>query len=70
MAQKIKAAMRNRFSETIYFTDSSAVLGMLRADSASLLEFVGTRLVKLRVSEVAEDRDSLSDRRAGRTWCR
>jgi hypothetical protein len=32
-----------------YFTDSSAVLGMLKTDSASFLEFLGTRVSKIRI---------------------
>ena len=32
-----------------YFTDSSAVLGMLNKDSASFLEFVGTRVSEIRI---------------------
>ncbi len=48
LAQKVKEAMRKNFSETRYFTDSPAVLGILRADSASLLEFVGTHVIEIK----------------------
>jgi hypothetical protein len=44
LAQKVKAARSKSFSQTIYFTDYSAMLGLLRADSASQLEFAGTRV--------------------------
>ncbi len=42
LVQKVKAAMHKRFSEMRYFRDSSAALGMLKVDSVSLLELVGT----------------------------
>ncbi len=37
-----------------YFTDSSAVLGMLGKDSASFLEFVGTRVSEIRIKSDPE----------------
>jgi hypothetical protein len=36
LTQKVKAAMRGTFEEVKYFSDSTAVLDMLGADSASL----------------------------------
>ncbi len=48
LAQKVKGAMRKKFSETRYFTDSPAVLDILREDSASLLEFVGTHVIEIK----------------------
>ncbi len=52
LADRVKTALQMKFSAIRYFTDSSCVLGMLQADSASLLEFVGTR-----VSEIKTKRD-------------
>jgi hypothetical protein len=55
LAQKVKAAIQEGFSEVRYFTDSTAVLGMLRADSASLLEFVGTRVSEIKTKSNPEE---------------
>jgi hypothetical protein len=55
LAQKVKAAIRGGFSEVRYFTDSTAVLGMLRADSASLLECVGTRVSEIKTKSNLEE---------------
>jgi hypothetical protein len=54
LAQKVKVAIRRGFSEVRYFTDSTAVLGMLRTDSASLLEFVGTRVSEIKTKSDPE----------------
>jgi hypothetical protein len=55
LAQKVKSAIREGFSEVKYFTDSTTVLGMLRADSASLLEFVGTRVSEIKIKSDPEE---------------
>jgi hypothetical protein len=44
LARKIQDSFTFKIEGTRYFTDSSEVLGMLRCDSASFLEFVGTRV--------------------------
>jgi hypothetical protein len=44
LARKIRDSFTFKFEGTRYFTDSSVILGMLRCDSASFLEFVGTRV--------------------------
>ncbi len=46
--QKIKDSLRLEVSEVRFFTDSSAVLGMIFKDSGTFLEFVGTRVSKIR----------------------
>jgi hypothetical protein len=55
LAKKVKSAIREGFSEVKYFTDSTAVLGMLRADSASQLEFVGTRVSEIKTKSDPEE---------------
>jgi hypothetical protein len=40
--QKIKDSLRLDVSEVRFFTDSSAVLGMIFKDSGTFLKFVGT----------------------------
>jgi Pao retrotransposon peptidase len=42
LARKIQDSFTFKFKRTKYFTDSSVILGMLKCDSASFLEFVGT----------------------------
>ncbi len=48
MYQKIKDSLRLEVSEVRFFTDSSAVLGMIFKDSGKFLEFVGTRVSEIR----------------------
>jgi hypothetical protein len=55
LVQKVKSAIREGFSEVKYFTDSTTVLGMLKADSASLLEFVGTRVSEIKIKSDPEE---------------
>jgi hypothetical protein len=55
LAQKVKLAMREGFGEVRYFTDSTAILGMLRVDSASLLEFVGTWVSEVKTKSNPEE---------------
>jgi hypothetical protein len=46
--QKIKDSLRMDIEGVRFFTDSSAVLGMLNKDSGTFLEFVGTRVSEIR----------------------
>jgi hypothetical protein len=39
----------------LYFTDSSAVLGMLRTESGKFLEFVGARVSEVKVNSDLEN---------------
>jgi len=48
LATKIKESLQMEFKETRYFTDSYAVLGILLRDSATFLEFVGTRVSEIK----------------------
>jgi hypothetical protein len=48
LARKIRDSFTFKFGGTRYFTDSSVILGMLRCDSASFLEFVGTRVSQVK----------------------
>jgi hypothetical protein len=49
LARKIIDSLHLELEAVRYFTDSSAVLGMLNKDSASFLEFVGTRVSEIRI---------------------
>ncbi len=49
LAHKIIDSLHMELEAVRYFTDSSAVLGMLNKDSASFLEFVGTRVSEIRI---------------------
>jgi hypothetical protein len=42
-------------TETRFFTDSSAVLGMLRTESSKFNEFVGARVSKVKVNSNVEE---------------
>jgi hypothetical protein len=44
----MKTSRGKPFSEIRYFTDSPTMLGMLRADFTSLLEFMGTRVSEIK----------------------
>jgi hypothetical protein len=46
--QKIKDSLRMDVEGVRFFTDSSAVLGMLNKDLGTFLEFVGTRVSEIR----------------------
>ena len=48
LAKKIKDSLKIEFLKTRFFTDSTAVLGMLQNDSAAFLEFVGTRVSEVK----------------------
>ena len=45
---KIKDSLRLKFEKTRFFTDSTAVLGMLQNDSVAFLEFVGNRVSEIK----------------------
>ncbi len=49
LAHKIIDSLKMELEAVRYFTDSSAVLGMLNKDTASFLEFVGTRVSEIRI---------------------
>jgi hypothetical protein len=49
VARKIIYSLGMELEAVRYFTDSSAVLGMLNKDSASFLEFVGTQVSEIRI---------------------
>jgi len=48
LAKKIVETFRFEFLQIFYFTDSSAVLGMLQKDSCTFLEFVGNRVSEIK----------------------
>jgi len=48
LAARVRAAMRMEFEDVRYFTDNTSVLGMIRSDSASMVEFVGTRVSEIK----------------------
>jgi hypothetical protein len=54
LARKVKEALKFPLSGTRYFTDSSAVLGMLRTESGKFLEFVGARVSEVKVNSNVE----------------
>jgi len=48
LAKKIKDSLKIQFGATRFFTDSTAVLGMLQNDSVAFLEFVGNRVSEIK----------------------
>ena len=56
LVQQVEEFLGLSFNQRFFFTDSSAVLGMLRSESASFQEFVGTR-----VSEVKSKSNLLTE---------
>jgi hypothetical protein len=54
LARKVREALKFSLSGTRYFTDSSAVLGMLRTESGKFLEFVGARVSEVKVNSNVE----------------
>jgi hypothetical protein len=54
LARKVKEALKFPLAGTRYFTDSSAVLGMLRTESGKFLEFVGARVSEVKVNSNIE----------------
>ncbi len=55
LARKVREALKIPLSGTRYFTDSSAVLGMLRTESDKFLEFVGARVSEVKVNSDVEN---------------
>jgi hypothetical protein len=54
LAQKIRDSLQMELGAVRFFTDSSAVLGMLSKDSASFLEFVGNRVSEIKIKSNPE----------------
>jgi hypothetical protein len=52
--QKIKDSLRLEVEGVRFFTDSSAVLGMINKDSGTFLEFVGTRVSEIRTKSMVD----------------
>jgi hypothetical protein len=55
LARKAREALKIPLAGTRYFTDSSAVLGMLRTESGKFNEFVGARESEVKVNRNMED---------------
>jgi hypothetical protein len=55
LARKVREALKIPLSAMRYFTDSSAVLGMLRTESGKFLEFVGARVSEVKVNSDVEN---------------
>ena len=55
LAKKICDTFQFHFSETHYFTDSSAVLGMLHCDSVTFKEFVGNRVSEIKTAVMSNN---------------
>jgi hypothetical protein len=55
LAKKAREALKIPLVGTRYFTDSSAVLGMLRTESSKFNEFVGARVSEDKVNSNVED---------------
>jgi hypothetical protein len=51
----MKTARGKPFSVIRYFLDSSTMLGMLRADSTSLLKFMGFRVSEIKTKSDPEE---------------
>jgi hypothetical protein len=56
LAKKAREALKIPLVGTRYFTDSSAVLGMLRTESGKFNEFVGARVSEVKVNSNVEDK--------------
>jgi hypothetical protein len=54
LAQQVEEFLGITFARRYFFTDSSAVLGMLRGESASFKEFVGTRVSEVKTKSNPE----------------
>jgi hypothetical protein len=55
LAKKTREALRIPLAGTRFFTDSSAVLGMLRTESGKFNEFVGARVSEVKVNSNVEE---------------
>jgi hypothetical protein len=51
----VKESLKIPLAGTIYFTDSSVVLGMLRTESGRFTEFVGTMVSEVKVNSNIEE---------------
>jgi hypothetical protein len=49
LAKKVKDSLQIEVPKVRYFTDASAVLGMLNEESGSFMEFVGARVSEVKV---------------------
>lgn len=54
LAEKINESLGIKFSRRYFFTDSSAVLGMIRGESAAFQEFTGTRVSEIKSKSEVE----------------
>ncbi len=67
--QKIKDSLRLEIEGVRFFTDSSAVLGMINKDSGTFLEFVGTRVSEIQTkSKVDTDGSGSPGNSTQQTW--
>ncbi len=55
LAKKTREALRIALTGTRFFTDSSAVLGMLKMESGKFNEFVGARVSEVKVNSNIEE---------------
>ncbi len=55
LARKVKEVLTIPLAGTRYFTDSSAVLGMLRTESGRFTEFIGARVSQVKVNSNVEE---------------
>jgi hypothetical protein len=55
LAKKVREALKILLAGTRYFTDLSAVLGMLRTESGRFTEFVGARVSEVKVNSNMEE---------------
>jgi hypothetical protein len=55
LARKVREALKIPLAGTHYFTDLSAVLGMLRTESEKFTELVGARVSKVKVNSNVEE---------------
>ncbi len=56
LAKKTREALKILLAGTRYFTDLSAVLGMLRTESGKFKEFIGARVSEVKVNSNMEDK--------------
>jgi hypothetical protein len=55
LARKVRESFRIPLAGTRYFTDSSAVLGMLSTESGRFRKFVGARVSEVKVNSNIEE---------------
>ncbi len=56
LARKIRDSLRMELEAVRYFTDSTAVLGIILRESATYREFVGTRVSEIRTKSDPQNR--------------